>query len=110
MAETADSRREAGCRRRSFSAEPATWNEERTMRRPLEESSPVRRRIDYTVEMPKFDGVGHLELFLQRFRTLAEYYKWPTSEQLFRMKQCVQADAQLWTRLLTPRIFAVFKR
>ena len=54
----------------------------------------IRRRIDQSVEMPKFDGVGDLELFLQRFDMLAEYYDWSTSEQLFRLKQCVQGDAQ----------------
>jgi hypothetical protein len=36
--------------------------------------------------MPKFDGVDDLELFLQRFGTLADYYNWSADERLFRLK------------------------
>jgi hypothetical protein len=53
-----------------------------------------KRRVDQFVEMPRFDGTGDLELFLQRFRTLAEYYGWTNSEQLFRLKNSIQGDAQ----------------
>ena len=44
--------------------------------------------------MPRVDGTGDLELFLQRFRTLADYYEWSNSEQLFRLKNSMQGDAQ----------------
>lgn len=53
-----------------------------------------RRRIDQSVEMPRFDGIGDLELFIQRFDMLADYYQWPEDEKLFRLKQCVHGDAQ----------------
>jgi len=36
---------------------------------------PDSRRVDQLVVMPRFDGTGDLELFLQRFRTLANYYR-----------------------------------
>jgi hypothetical protein len=52
------------------------------------------KRIDNSVEMPRYDGTGDLDLFLQRFRTLAEYYQWTDDEQLFRLKTCIQGDAQ----------------
>jgi hypothetical protein len=52
------------------------------------------RRVDQFVVMPRFDGTGDLELFLQRFRTLADYYGWSNSEQLFRLQNSIQGDAQ----------------
>jgi hypothetical protein len=44
--------------------------------------------------MPRFDGTGDLDIFLQRFQTLADYYLWHEDEQLFRLKTCIQGDAQ----------------
>lgn len=43
--------------------------------------------------MPRFDGDGDLELFIQRFDIIAGYYNWPTDEKLFRLKYC-NGDAQ----------------
>jgi len=44
--------------------------------------------------MPRFDGTGDLDIFLQRFQTLADYYLWHADEQLFRLKTCIKGDAQ----------------
>ena len=63
------------------------------VRRGKEGYSEVRR-IDHSVDMPQFDGLGDVELFLQRFHTLAQYYEWREEEKLFRMKQCIRGDAQ----------------
>jgi hypothetical protein len=69
---------EAGVRRRLLSADvikqkTVLWDDCPSSR--LSETATWdRRRLDQFVEMPKFDGVGDLELFLQRFGTLADYY------------------------------------
>ena len=52
------------------------------------------RKIDPSIEMPSFDGSGDVELFLHRFETLVEFFNWTEREQVFRIKQCVKADAQ----------------
>jgi hypothetical protein len=52
------------------------------------------RRYDQTVEMPKYDGTGDLELFLRKFHILADYFRWNNDEKLFRLKTCVYGDAQ----------------
>ena len=52
------------------------------------------RRVDQSIEMPRFDGTGDLELFLRRFQTLAEYFDWRGEEKLFRLKNCIHGDAQ----------------
>jgi len=61
---------------------------------------PDSRHADQFVEMRRFDGTGDLELFLQRFRILADYYRWSNSEQLFRLKNCIQvgqvSDGKAW--------------
>ena len=62
------------------------------VRRGKEGYSEVRR-IDHSVNMPQFDGLGDEELFLQRFHTLAQYYEWREEDKLFRMKQCIRGDA-----------------
>ena len=46
-------------------------------------------RMDHSIEMPQFDGVGDVELFLSRFALLSNYYGWSESEQLFRLKQSI---------------------
>ena len=33
-------------------------------------------RMDHSIEMPQFDGVGNVELFLSRFALLSNYYSW----------------------------------
>ena len=72
----------AETRRRSFSAQCAF----------REHQAP--RRVDQSIEMPRFDGTGDLELFLRRFQTLAEYFDWRGEEKLFRLKNCIRDDAQ----------------
>lgn len=62
--------------------------------RTLNYRPPYERTIDPSIEMPSFDGSGDVELFLQRFETLVEFFKWTEREQVFRIKQCVKADAQ----------------
>ncbi|HSN23390.1 MAG TPA: retropepsin-like aspartic protease, partial [Methylomicrobium sp.] len=52
------------------------------------------RRIDQSIEMPRFDGTGDLELFIQRVNTKADYYNWTAGEKLFRLKNCIHGDAQ----------------
>ena len=52
------------------------------------------RRVDHSIEMPRFDGAGDLQLFLQRFNTIADYYNWAAEEKLFRLKNCIHGDAQ----------------
>jgi hypothetical protein len=84
--------------RRSLSADHGDSSEDRRyMGYPSQRTEGTildKRRVDQFVEMPRFDGTGDLELFLQRFRTLAEYYGWTNSEQLFRLKNSIQGDAQ----------------
>jgi hypothetical protein len=52
------------------------------------------RDIDPSIEMHSFDGSGDVELSLHRFETLVEFINWTEREQVFRIKQCVKADAQ----------------
>jgi hypothetical protein len=70
--------------RRSISADHAgNCNDRRYMNYPSQREDSTNfnsRRVDQFVEMPRFDGTGDLELFLQRFRTLADYYGWSNSE------------------------------
>jgi len=76
--------------RRSRSEDHLAWTPERA-------SLPASRQgrgIDSSIEMPRFDGTGDLDIFLQRFQTLADYYLWSENEQLFRLKTCIQGDAQ----------------
>jgi hypothetical protein len=84
--------------RRSLSADHAdNCNDRRYMNYPSQREDSTNfnsRRVDQFVEMPRFDGTGDLELFLQRFRTLVDYYGWSNSEQLFRLKNSIQGDAQ----------------
>ena len=49
--------------------------------------------VDQSVDMPRFDGYGDLELFLQRFNTLATYFRWSSEEKLFRLRNSIQGDA-----------------
>jgi hypothetical protein len=89
---------EAGVRRRSLSDDvikqkTVLWDDYPSSRMSGT-ATWDRRRLDQFVEMPKFDGVVDMKLFLQRFRTLADYYNWSADERLFRLKQCIQGDAQ----------------
>lgn len=56
------------------------------------------RRLDHSIDMPRFDGVGDLGLFLQRFDMVARHYDWPEEEKLFRLRQAIQGDDQPPTR------------
>ena len=44
--------------------------------------------------MSQFDGVGDVELFLQRFALLANYYGRSDSEWIFRIKRSIRGNAQ----------------
>jgi hypothetical protein len=55
---------------------------------------PVKRVIDHSITLPVFDGYGDLNMFLQRFESIADYYGWPSAESLFRMKQRITGDAE----------------
>jgi hypothetical protein len=57
-------------------------------------SEQPRKKIDQSISMPVFDGEGDLELFLDRFDMLADYYEWREPERLFRLQQCIRGDAQ----------------
>jgi len=41
-----------------------------------------------------FDGYGDLNLFIQRFESIATHYRWPQNELLFRMKQRITGVAE----------------
>jgi hypothetical protein len=56
--------------------------------------TPVFRSLDSSVILPSFDGYGDLNLFLQRFESIADHYRWPPEEVLFRMKQRITGDAE----------------
>jgi hypothetical protein len=43
--------------------------------------------------MPRFDGYGNIELFLQRFNTLACYFRCSSEERLFRLRNSIQGNA-----------------
>jgi hypothetical protein len=43
--------------------------------------------------MPRFDGYRDIELFLQRFNTLACYFRWSSEEKLFRLRNSILGDA-----------------
>jgi hypothetical protein len=60
-------------------------------------NSPRRmksRPVDSSVTVPRFDGSGDPELFLKRFMSVAQYYCWTESEQLFRLEHSMSDDAQ----------------
>jgi hypothetical protein len=57
-------------------------------------SGQLRKRIDHSISMPVFDGEGDLELFLNRFDMLADYFEWEEPERLFRLRHCIRGDAQ----------------
>jgi hypothetical protein len=40
------------------------------------------------------DGEGDLELFLDHFDKLADYYAWIEPQRLSRLRQCIRGDAQ----------------
>jgi len=90
--------RRKGRQRRSLSADFGYINKDRRHTEDLNQHTvmfiPESRRVDQFVEMPRFDGTSDLELFLKRFSTLADYYRWFSFEQLFRLKNCIQGDAQ----------------
>jgi len=44
--------------------------------------------------MTRFDGRGDLELFLKRFKSVAQYYCWTESETLFRLEHAISDNAQ----------------
>jgi hypothetical protein len=84
--------------RRSFSADQC---DEEIRYEPAGRSRPrfgslasECRKVDQSIEMPRFDGTGDLELFIRRLNTIAEYCNWPTDEKLFRLKNCIHGDAQ----------------
>ena len=62
--------------------------------RKRDASEMLRKKIDHSIMMPVFDGESDLELFLDRFETLASYYEWQEPERLFRLRQCIRGDAQ----------------
>ena len=80
--------------RRSLSVEDSGHTSRHTPQRSGHTPSWDSRRVDQSVEMPKFDGTGEIELFLQRFHTLADYFHWNNDEKLFRLKTCMHGDAQ----------------
>jgi hypothetical protein len=47
-------------------------------------SEQLRKRIDHSISMPVFDGEGDLELFLNQFDMLADYYEWQEPERHFQ--------------------------
>ena len=52
------------------------------------------RPVDNSVIVPRFDGSGDLELFLKRFMSVAQYYRWTEEEKLFRLEHCIMDSAQ----------------
>jgi len=76
--------------RRSRSEDHLTWMSERA----TSLASRQVRGVDSFIEMPRFDGTSDLDIFLQRFQTLTDYYLWHADEQLFKLKTCIQGDAQ----------------
>jgi hypothetical protein len=54
----------------------------------------ISRSLDSSVVLPSFDGYGDPNLFLQRFESIADHYRWPPEEVLFRMKQRITGDAE----------------
>jgi hypothetical protein len=56
--------------------------------------SAVSRRVDRSIETPQFDGTCDLKICLRRFQTLTEYYGWNGQVKPFRLRNCIQGDAQ----------------
>ena len=75
-------------RRRSKSVDD--WDHDR--RKSIEGGKS--RPIDSSVAVPRFDGSGDLELFLKRFKSVAQYYSWTESEKLFRLEHAMSDNAQ----------------
>jgi hypothetical protein len=57
-------------------------------------SEQPRKKIDQSISMPVFDGEGDLELFLDRFDMLADYFEWREPKRVFRLQQYIRGDAQ----------------
>jgi hypothetical protein len=55
---------------------------------------PRYRPLDNSILLPTFDGYGDLNLFLQRFESIAKHCGWSPEELLFRMKQRITGDAE----------------
>ena len=84
-------------RRRSLSAEGyetlTSHRNPTTSSLNLEQSS-MPRHLDQSVILPTFDGYGDLNLFLQKFESIAAHYHWSPQESLFRLKQRIVGDAE----------------
>ncbi|HSN24302.1 MAG TPA: hypothetical protein VLS45_09100, partial [Methylomicrobium sp.] len=82
-----------GSKRRSLSASgygPLSRPDDRTPH----VDPPIHRPLDNSILLPTFDGYGDLNLFLQRFESIAKHCGWLPEELLFRMKQRITGDAE----------------
>jgi len=63
------------------------------------------RPIDSTITVPRFDGSGDLELFLKRFKSVAQYYCRTESETLFRLEHVISDNAQYVLLLILQQVY-----
>jgi hypothetical protein len=82
--------------RRSISADRyiGELKQHKTLEDIMNLDRPAYRPLDHSVVLPSFDGYGDLNLFLQKFDTIAAHYNWNSQELLFRMKQRIVGDAE----------------